>query len=312
MIGTKIQWADDSVNPVMGCDGCELWAAHGRTSSADAEVATENLFRLLLCYAGKQHLLRGGKVPGYAPNFLEPTVFPGRTAAAAKRADLRGKERSDKPWLSGFPRLIFVSDMGDALSKDIPFELLNEEIARVAESEEGRRHIWIWLTKRPTRLAEFSAWILEIGGRWPPNLWVGTSITKQSNVSRIHGLLRVGDANTVRMLSVEPQLEALDFSSVPLNDIDWVIHGGASATDDFPFAVEWARELRDQCVQLGVSYFLKQLGQHSTERGERLVIRDRHGGDWDEWPDDLQVRQMPRLNSPARLERISRAKVRGR
>jgi protein gp37 len=22
---TKIQWADSTVNPVMGCDGCELW-----------------------------------------------------------------------------------------------------------------------------------------------------------------------------------------------------------------------------------------------------------------------------------------------
>ncbi|MEI6197674.1 MAG: hypothetical protein WCS42_25450 [Verrucomicrobiota bacterium] len=22
---TKIQWCDDSANPVMGCDGCELW-----------------------------------------------------------------------------------------------------------------------------------------------------------------------------------------------------------------------------------------------------------------------------------------------
>ena len=25
MKNTNIQWADSTVNPVMGCDGCELW-----------------------------------------------------------------------------------------------------------------------------------------------------------------------------------------------------------------------------------------------------------------------------------------------
>ena len=25
MINTKIQWCHSTVNPVMGCDGCELW-----------------------------------------------------------------------------------------------------------------------------------------------------------------------------------------------------------------------------------------------------------------------------------------------
>ena len=27
-IKTKIQWCDSTVNPTMGCDGCELWGAH--------------------------------------------------------------------------------------------------------------------------------------------------------------------------------------------------------------------------------------------------------------------------------------------
>ena len=27
---TKIQWCHSSVNPVMGCDGCELWPGKGK------------------------------------------------------------------------------------------------------------------------------------------------------------------------------------------------------------------------------------------------------------------------------------------
>ena len=27
---TKIQWCDSTVNPTMGCDGCELWNKIGR------------------------------------------------------------------------------------------------------------------------------------------------------------------------------------------------------------------------------------------------------------------------------------------
>ena len=26
-VKTKIQWCDSTVNPTMGCDGCELWGA---------------------------------------------------------------------------------------------------------------------------------------------------------------------------------------------------------------------------------------------------------------------------------------------
>lgn len=30
-----------------------------------------------------------------------------------------------------------------------------------------------------------------------------------------------------------------------------------------------------------------------------------HGGDWDEWPEDLRVREMPQLKSEARLRRVA-------
>ncbi|CAN5360965.1 hypothetical protein BH09VER1_BH09VER1_53230 [soil metagenome] len=210
-IKTNIQWSDSTVNPMMACDGCELWPAipqlvniiavaaampdrkqkikaeltgllasdvyHRRAEFARRfsqhsdpreiaaiEQAIKESFR---CYAGQLHLFRGEDDtkpwkktnPGYARKFEEPKLFPGRTAAAAAWRDLAGHERPDSPWKKTLPRLIFVSDMGDALSKDVPFEYLLTQIVQVASSGKGQRHVWLWLTKRPRRMAEFSDWL---------------------------------------------------------------------------------------------------------------------------------------------------------
>lgn len=321
MNSTPIQWCDSTVNPVMACDGCELWGNVERVEAADEEALNALEDEVLeLCYAGQQHEQRGGVLFGFAAKFNEPTLFPGRMKIAASSSDLLGKQRPDrvtkkgkvipgKPWLDGFPRLIFISDMGDALSKIATFEWLREEIIENVISEKGSGHIWIWLTKRPARMAAFSRWLEERGVPWPPNLWAGTSITMQKNLNgRIDSLMQVGNAETVRVLSVEPQLEELNFDDSRLPEADWVIQGGASGTDDderFMFKLEWARKLRDQCKELGINYFLKQLGERATDGGAELELKDPHGGDWDEWPEDLQVREMPQLKSEARLRRVA-------
>jgi hypothetical protein len=41
--------------------------------------------------------------------------------------------------------------------------------------------------------------------------------------------------------------------------------------------------------------FIKQLGSRPTEAGQPFRVRDSHGGDWSEWPEDLRVQQMPAL-----------------
>jgi protein gp37 len=128
---TPIEWADSTVNPVMGCDGCELWMP-------EAKVPVKK------CYAGQLHQVRAGR-PGYADRFDEPKLFPGRMAAAARWSDLRGVHRPDKPWFNAGPRVILVSDMGDALSRGVPFDFLCREIIDAAGSEKGMRHLWFWL-----------------------------------------------------------------------------------------------------------------------------------------------------------------------
>lgn len=131
---------------------------------------------------------------------------------------------------------------------------------------------------------------------WPTNLWVATSITTQKSTSRIKHLLQVGNSETVRFLSVEPQWESISIRNW-LPEIDWVIQGGESGSDAHPFHVEWAESLIEQCREADVPYFLKQLGSNVCWKGRQARYKHSHGGNWEEWPSDLRVRQFPELEA---------------
>ncbi len=83
--------------------------------------------------------------------------------------------------------------------------------------------------------------------------------------------------------------------------IDWVVVGGESGPGARPCDIAWIRSLRDQCQAAGVPCFVKQLGANIApvriDGGsvtERLFLSDRKGGDMNEWPYDLRVREFPR------------------
>ncbi len=341
---TNIQWAHSTVNPIMGCDGCELYPTAAKirealrkvifhyngeiSEAAEAllqkttangpqavmlnrtviaqEIAQftkanspleprikeieETIKELFVCYAANLHRFvnRKGKTPGWAFPFEKPLVTPGRVAKIAQLGIPTPGEVEQKPWLLGAPRMIFVSDMGDALSKDISFETLLEEIIRPADSTDGRRHIWLWLTKRPTRMAKFSDWLHAQGATWPDNLVAMTSVTSSETVNRVAELKKV--RAKYRGLSVEPLWSDV---TLPLENIDWVIVGGESGSQAHPFHVEWAQSIYAQCKSTGTAFFLKQLGATPYLRNALLELKDSHGGDWTEWPESLRVREIP-------------------
>jgi len=103
-IKTNIEYCDSTINPIVGCEGCELWAA-GRP---DEE---QHCYAATLCkrWAGKK---------GWPAAFDQPEYFPGRMEQALGWPDLTGKERADKPWLNGYPRLIFLNDLSDTFNSD--------------------------------------------------------------------------------------------------------------------------------------------------------------------------------------------------
>jgi protein gp37 len=334
---TNIQWSHSTLNPVMGCDGCELWLPPGaicallasfiaighpndpnvrrtvdrvvgerqtselyrdREAIVDELVLALNcqLFREELvdiirkacpCYAGLLGTMRAGH-KGYADSFEIPKLFPRRMAAAANWGLPTPAETEDKPWLEGMLRLIFISDMGDALSADVPFEFIRQEIITNVTSEKGQRHVWLWLSKRPARMAEFGGWLHGHGHAWPDNLVAMTTVTSQRYASRVDALRRV--PSKLKGLSIEPLFENLNLN---LEGIVWLIVGGGSDSLANVFEVEWALNLRRACEENGIAFFFKQLGRRPLFNGKPLLLADGHGGDWGEWRKAWRTRELP-------------------
>jgi protein gp37 len=154
-------------------------------------------------------------------------------------------------------------------------------------------------------------------------VWLGTSVEDQASANeRIPHLLRCSAA--VRWVSYEPALEEVDFGAPycdaccvqaehdngdtrcpacgdfvddPLHgfSLDWIVVGGESGPGARPFDVSWARAVIRQGREADVPVFVKQLGARPRDGGDVPQLRDRKGGDMNEWPADLRVRQWPEV-----------------
>lgn len=100
----------------------------------------------------------------------------------------------------------------------------------------------------------------------------------------------------------------------------WIIVGGESGPSARPCHVDWIRSIVRQCRDAGVSCFVKQLGSNCIDRNDGMIppkgwpapggsfrftplvagdfrahLRDRAGGDPNEWPADLRVMEFPEV-----------------
>jgi len=159
-----------------------------------------------------------------------------------------------------------------------------------------------------------------------PNVHLGTSVGVRKRKDQID-LLRQTPA-AVRFLSLEPLLE--DLGKLDLTGIHWVIVGGESGKGARQCKVAWISSIVEQCRAANVPIVVKQLGKrpdvgpHDAEEGffprcwrcghydfgpcsdGTLLcngcdaqwqgrLKDSKGGDMDEWPADLRVREFPAL-----------------
>lgn len=94
-----IGYVDSSINPIRGCPGCELWVPGNH-----------------VCYAGRL-ITRWSKSPAWPDEFTKPLLFPQEFEKSTKWRDLAGTARGEKPWLNGYPRVVFVNDMSDTCGR---------------------------------------------------------------------------------------------------------------------------------------------------------------------------------------------------
>jgi protein gp37 len=156
-------------------------------------------------------------------------------------------------------------------------------------------HTFQILTKRPERIMEH---LPEDWGDGWDNVWLGTSVGSQKAVSRIDALEKV--KGKIKFISFEPLHERITERFVA--DVDWIIIGGESGNETGkyryrPCELEWIEYIvksyqfyDDNISSRSVSIFIKQMG---TYLSKKLGMSDRHGGNIDEFPLALQIRQFP-------------------
>jgi protein gp37 len=181
------------------------------------------------------------------------------------------------------------------------------------------KHLLFIAPEKHPAIPMLTDWI--VYGR-PYNVWLGTSVEDQETADyRIPHLLKA--PARIHWISYEPALAPVDFSKftgiqirIPgetgwREGLDWIVCGGESGHGARPFDVEWARSTIDQCAGTKTACYVKQMGakpietepddgpewpvvlKHDNAGRVVPVLHDKAGADWDEWPDDLKVREFP-------------------
>ena len=145
------------------------------------------------------------------------------------------------------PRHVFVCSMGDLFHPAAEDDWI-ETVLQVIEA--CPRHTFMVLTKRPHHMRNFAL-------VWPDNLWAGVTIESAKYMERLDCLTNT--PYPVRFLSCEPLLGPIPGIMRNGPKPDWVIVGCESGPGRRPMNPDWAREIRDQCVEANVPFFLKQM-----------------------------------------------------
>lgn len=267
---TKIQWTDETWNIAIGC------------TKVDKDCQ--------YCYMYRDSL-RGTR---YNPMEIK-----------------RAKTVFNKPLKIKEPSLIFTCSLTDFFHEAL--DLYRWEAWDIIRK--CPQHTFQILTKRPERIAQHlpDFWN-EIKGR----VWLGTSIGSMDGIARLYDLLESG-ADCLYFLSLEPLYRQI---ALPLYDtygyeslfwrnkvkdaLKWVIVGGESGNNKGaytyrPCELAWIERIVNDCVGADIPVFVKQLGTHLAK--QMRLKNDRHGGNIDNFPESLRIRQFPKQYNLAINER---------
>jgi protein gp37 len=269
-----IEWTDHTFNPWRGCtkvsDGCKF------------------------CYAEKTSKRNPSVLGIWGPN--------GTRAIAAESYWNLPEQWNRAAQKLGQRHKVFCASLADVFEGDdtMPAESIGAvHAARIRLFDliyRTKNLDWLLLTKRPEKIMDI------VGGdsgagleffRMQRNIWLGTSVEDQRVISRIDHLLAI--PAIVKWLSIEPLIGPVslpeEFLQPDFADDDdratkrWVIVGCESGAGRRPMDLNWLFDLRDQCANYGVPFFIKQM----QIAGE--VCKDIH-----RFPAGLQIRQYPEIN----------------
>lgn len=162
------------------------------------------------------------------------------------------------------------------------------------------QHTFQILTKRPERIINHLPQYWEEIRR---RVWLGTSVGSGKSIQRIFDLISPVQPG-IKFLSLEPlhgMIEIpfddfIDFGHRVNDLIDWVIIGGESGNETGkyryrPCELRWIEKIVSDCQFYEIPVFVKQMG---TYLSKQLGMSDRHGGNINEFPKNLQIREFPK------------------
>lgn len=285
---TKIQWTERSVNPIK---------ARSRETGAVGFFCEHMSAGCVNCYAESMNI-RLGTGLAFKPGHRKDVELFWDSKAA------------NEPLRVTAGCMWFVCSMSDLFGDFVLPEWIVEQFAIMAATP---HHTYQVLTKRPGRAWQmlnnvyFQKQVLAIAREkygfrghdvWPlGNVWMGTSVEDQATADDRAFTLFMTPAEC-RFLSYEPALALLDLKQIPLphgikklsDVLHQVIVGGESGPRAREFPLGCARQIIYQGATMGIAVFIKQLGRKPSGG---LSLKDSKGGEIEEWPEDLRVREFP-------------------
>jgi protein gp37 len=271
---TNIQWTDVTENPIAikKPDG-----SHGGHWCHKISAGCAN------CYAEKLNSNPGffsfaSKLP-YTGDVPDGLTFDFESITRWKRARTSKKR--------------FICSMTDLFGEWVPIEW---QLMIFDAAEGAPKQTIQLLTKRPEiALSSARRW-LETRYResLPSNIWMGVTIedeaAERARFTPLYDLSML--SNT--WISYEPALTSVDFKKLAQNDMfSWIVVGGESGAKARPCDVRSLIGAVQTAKEYDIPVFVKQMGQNPVYDGKQLVLRDRKGGDFLEFPKELQYREFP-------------------
>lgn len=322
MSKTSIQWTDYSFNPWIGCRKVAPECAH-----CYAEQLDRNRFSKTMPGCSKESpISHWGSGPRYRTsesNWKQPLAWDRAAAKEGTRhrvfcaslSDWLDDENVPIEWLADLLALIHDTPHLDWL-------LLTKRPQNWLARMDAVGRLWAcdgsyWET--PEAIVYHSLVCPWRAGNAPKNIWIGVSAGADQAAA-------LAIPARIHFLSCEPMLHAMDETHAAR--FDWIIFGGESGKQARPMNIEWMRKGVDFCAENEIACFVKQMGakpyfplrgnmmhrgtdemqfrskaksQFILDVGEMKnfqVLADSHGGDMEEWPEDLRVREFPALPSP--------------
>ncbi len=232
-MSTKIEWCDETWNPITGC--------------SPISVGCEN------CYAKRMANRLRGRFGYPKDDPFKPGVVHG------------DKMKLRFEWMRKRKR-IFVCSMGDLFHDDVKSFDQFRVINKIHKAH--WQHDFILLTKRPENMRNyFLNFKNSFGGsnyhyynkkpeRASEKLWLGVTAENQKLYDERWTIVSKIPA-AIRFVSLEPALEHINidiFAPWP----DWVIWGPETGIGKRPFSAWWAESVYEQCQEKNIPFFDKR------------------------------------------------------